>query len=63
MIFESIGAFLTRLTFFYAYVDNNSSFPKPLNKDEEFSLVEKMAQGDENAKQHSETENLQAHLF
>ena len=50
MIFESIGAFLTRLTFFYAYVDNNSSFPKPLNKDEEFSLVEKMAQGDENAK-------------
>ena len=50
MIFESIGAFLTRLTFFYAYVDNNSSFPKPLDKDEECSLVEKMSQGDENAK-------------
>ncbi len=50
MIFESIGAFLTRLTFFYAYVDNNSSFPKPLDKDEEFGLVEKMSQGDENAK-------------
>lgn len=50
MIFESIGAFLTRLTFFYAYVDNNSSFPKPLDKDEEFGLVEKMSQGDETAK-------------
>ena len=50
MIFESIGAFLTRLTFFYAYVDNNSSFPKPLDKDEECCLVEKMSQGDEDAK-------------
>jgi len=50
MIFESIGAFLSRLTFFYAYVDNKSSFPKPLNKDEENSLVERMANGDNNAK-------------
>ncbi|MFQ6724100.1 MAG: RNA polymerase sporulation sigma factor SigK [Clostridia bacterium] len=50
MIFESIGAFLTRLTFFYAYVDNHSSFPKPLNKDEENSLVERMNKGDNEAK-------------
>lgn len=50
MIFESIGAFLTKLTFFYAYVDNNSSFPKPLDKDEETKLVEQMSSGDENAK-------------
>ena len=50
MIFESIGAFLTRLTFFYAYVDNHSSFPKPLNKDEENALVERMSQGDQQAK-------------
>lgn len=50
MIFESIGAFLTRLTFFYAYVDNHSSFPKPLNKDEENVLVEKMKNGDNEAK-------------
>ncbi len=50
MIFESIGAFLTRLTFFYAYVDNHSSFPKPLNKDEENALVERMASGDQQAK-------------
>ncbi|MBQ8522935.1 MAG: RNA polymerase sporulation sigma factor SigK [Clostridia bacterium] len=50
MIFESIGAFLTRLTFFYAYVDNHSSFPKPLNKDEENMLVEKMNNGDHEAK-------------
>lgn len=50
MIFESIGAFLTRLTFFYAYVDNHSSFPKPLNKDEENALVERMSRGDQQAK-------------
>lgn len=50
MIFESIGAFLGKLTFFYAYVDNNSSFPKPLDKDEENSLVERMSQGDKDAK-------------
>ena len=50
MIFESIGAFLTRLTFFYAYVDNHSSFPKPLNKDEENALVERMSAGDQQAK-------------
>ena len=50
MIFESIGAFLTRLTFFYAYVDNHSSFPRPLNKDEENMLVERMNNGDNEAK-------------
>ena len=50
MIFESIGAFLSRLTFFYAYVDNHSSFPKPLNKDEENLLVEQMNNGDNEAK-------------
>ena len=50
MIFESIGAFLTRLTFFYAYVDNHSSFPKPLDKDEENLLVERMNKGDNEAK-------------
>lgn len=50
MIFESIGAFLTKLTFFYAYVDNHSSFPKPLNKEEETKLVERMSSGDKEAK-------------
>ena len=50
MIFESIGAFLSRLTFFYAYVDNHSSFPKPLDKDEETALVERMSAGDDEAK-------------
>ena len=50
MIFESIGAFLTRLTFFYAYVDNHSSFPTPLDKDEENSLVIRMRNGDNEAK-------------
>lgn len=50
MIFEGIAAFLTKLTFFYAYVDNNSSFPKPLDKEEENKLVEKMSHGDKNAK-------------
>ena len=50
MIFESIGAFLTKITFFYAYVDNNSSFPKPLNREEENLLLKKMSSGDQKAK-------------
>ena len=50
MIFEGIGAFLSKLTFFYAYVDNHSSFPKPLDKDLEEELVVKMKNGDKQAK-------------
>jgi len=50
MIFESIGAFLTKITFFYAYVDNNSSFPKPLDREEENLLLKKMSSGDQKAK-------------
>lgn len=50
MIFEGIATFLTKLTFFYAYVDNKSSFPKPLNKEEELQLVQKMVEGDKKAK-------------
>ena len=50
MIFEGIATFLTKLTFFYAYVDNKSSFPKPLNKEEEQNLVQKMSDGDQQAK-------------
>lgn len=50
MIFEGIASFLSKLTFFYAYVDNHSSFPKPLNKEEEARLVDKMSKGDEKAK-------------
>lgn len=50
MIFEGIATFLTKLTFFYAYVDNKSSFPKPLNKEEEQKLVQKMSDGDQQAK-------------
>ncbi len=50
MIFEGIGVFLSKLTFFYAYVDNHSSFPKPLDKEVEEELVVKMKNGDNQAK-------------
>lgn len=39
MVFESIGVFLSKISFFYAYVDNQSSFPKPLKKEEEEKLI------------------------
>ena len=50
MIFEGISAFLSKLTFFYAYVDNHSSFPKPLDKNLEEELVKKMKNGDKQAR-------------
>lgn len=51
MIIECIASFLSKLNFFYAYVDNTKSFLHPLTKDEEDNLVNKMINGDENARQ------------
>ena len=64
MIFECIATFLSKINFFYAYVDNTKSFLKPLNKEEEASLVEKMNKGDEKAKQQLIEHNMRlvAHI-
>lgn len=51
MIFESFAVFLQKVMFFSAYVNNNSSFPKPLNAKEEGEYLEKFQQGDMKAKE------------
>lgn len=64
MIFECIANFLTKINCFYAYVDNTKSFLKPVNKEEEARLIEKMQQGDEHAKKRLIEHNMRlvAHI-
>ena len=51
MIIESFVGFIQRIMFFTAYINNNSSFPKPLTSEEEKQYLEQMANGDEKAKE------------
>lgn len=51
MIIESFVAFVQKVMFFTAYINNNSSFPKPLTADEEKKLLLDMESGDERAKE------------
>ena len=51
MVFETLGQFLSKLMFFHGYVNEYNGFPKPLKKEEEDSLVEKMRLGDKNARE------------
>lgn len=51
MIFESFAVFLQKVMFFSAYVNNNSSFPKPLNAKQEAEYLEKFQAGDMQAKE------------
>jgi len=51
MIFETYMAFMQKLMFFSSYINNNSSFPKPLNSKEEMEYIKKMKNGDEKAKE------------
>lgn len=51
MIFECIATFLSKINFFYAYVDNSKSFLHPLTKEDEEKLCLQMEQGDETARQ------------
>lgn len=46
MIFESFMLFIQKLMFFTSYVNNASSFPKPLTPEEEKEYLEKFEQGD-----------------
>ncbi|MBE5735351.1 MAG: sigma-70 family RNA polymerase sigma factor [Clostridiales bacterium] len=50
MIIETIAMFMQKLLFFSAYVNNNSSFPKPLNAKEEAEYIRKFHEGDMRAK-------------
>ena len=50
MIFESFSMFLRKIMFFTAYVNNTSSFPKPLSSKEESEYLKKFHEGDMSAK-------------
>jgi len=58
MVFEGIFTFLQRIMFFTAFVSDKSGFPKPLGKDEERKLFERMRAGDEAAKEKLIRHNL-----
>lgn len=51
MIFESFGAFLQKVMIFSAYINKNSSFPKPLTSEQEKAYLEKFQAGDIEAKE------------
>ena len=58
MVFESLGQFLSKLMFFHGYVNEFNGFPKPLKKEEEDKLIEKMQNGDKNAREKLINHNL-----
>ena len=51
MIVESFMIFLQKIMLFSSYVNNNSSFPKPLTIEEENEYLEKCSCGDKKAKE------------
>ncbi len=51
MIIESFAVFLQKVMLFSAYVNNNSSFPKPLTAKQEAEYLEKFQNGDLKAKE------------
>jgi len=51
MIVESFMMFLQKIMLFSSYINNNSSFPKPLTQEEEKGYLEKCENGDEKAKE------------
>ena len=50
MIIETFMSFMQRVLLFSSYINNTSSFPKPLTRDEEMMYLEKWQGGDEEAK-------------
>ncbi len=51
MVIESFALFLQKVMLFSAYVNNNSSFPKPLTAKQEAEYLEKFRHGDQHAKE------------
>lgn len=64
MIFESFAVFLQKVMLFSAYVNNNSSFPKPLTAKQEAEYLLRFQQGDIKAKEILINHNLRlvAHI-
>lgn len=51
MVLEGIFSLLKNLIIYSAYVDNKSSFPKPLSKEKEAEYIKKVKEGDPEAKE------------
>lgn len=51
MIIETFMAFMQKVMLFSSYINNNSSFPKPLTKAQEIEYLEKFENGDNEAKE------------
>lgn len=64
MIVENFISFMQKLLLFTSYVNNNSSFPKPLTPKEEIKLLEQYNDGDNSAKEKLIQHNLRlvAHI-
>lgn len=50
MIIETFMAFMQKVMMFSSYINNTSSFPKPLTREEESMYLERFANGDKEAK-------------
>ena len=50
MLSAIISAISANILYFILHIQNGSSFPKPLSAKEEYAQLEKMAQGDKNAR-------------
>ena len=51
MIIETFMSFMQKVLMFSSYINNTSSFPKPLTRDEEAKYLELWQNGDEQAKE------------
>lgn len=51
MIVETFMSFMHKIMLFSSYINNNSSFPKPLTKEEEEEYLKRFENGDEKAKE------------
>lgn len=51
MIVETFMSFMHKIMLFSSYINNNSSFPKPLTKEQEEEYLKKYEDGDEKAKE------------
>lgn len=58
MVFETLGAFMSKLMFFHGYVNEFNGFPNPLTRQEEDELIDKMHNGDNVARQMLINHNL-----
>ncbi|MBE7077021.1 MAG: sigma-70 family RNA polymerase sigma factor [Clostridiales bacterium] len=50
MVFETLGLFMSKLMFFHGYINDFNGFPNPLSKEEEDDLIDKMRNGDNDAR-------------